>query len=1640
MNFTKRTLIILLTAIILVSVFSIFAIGKEAESEEPTSEGSAEEPELSIASKNLKYSSYIHILVAIDADTVPSDAQISLRVSYSENSETEYVVNKHETTSITFEGKAKEYVVFSTNGIVARDIARTLYMTPVLTLSDGSVKVGKTTKYSVAEYCYERLCSDGFAAKVASDGADYHRKELYEALLGYGSAAHAHLGGSSPSPESVSYLSIQGTSSDFSGIKKVGETAVAVFDPTSLSEHYAFEGWDVYFTDTEGITTRKSYSEAKISFQLTGGGVLVLPNISKDAYAQRQEEIAAAEKQDAIDREDEWTALRGAFMTKLGYSEQNSDMLIYELKNLYTLYGREMVSWAANLYSKGYMYLEEGIWAGGFYASSAGKAIAGYGPDLQSTVQLLRFLQQAGVLNSISSDIPEWMQTELVYFAKSLQHENGFFYHPQWGKEYTDQRISRRGRDLGWGTSLLSFFGAAPQYDTPSGTKGDGIDADEYLELMGLQKPQLDGSSAFLTTSTAEDCSCCFGGISHVAESGVILTSNLAESPAYAVSKVILAASESSETEYMSSHTAFINYLLTTIEPGMKSSAYSTGNTLNATNGQIGNFSKLLGAYTYTAGDEINTSGATADDYKRFDGMTLNEMLLEVLDSTVNPLLGLYGSWTESGGWSTDLTFANSNGFFKVISIYNGRGRAYPAPAQAAISLIDNLTNPDLPSTGNACDVYNVWNAISSLKSNVSSSEEIYAVITNTSITPASEGDEGATLMTVKQFIDKALEIRGADAVRVTFDKIKGYKKVDGGFSHSYYRGATNHQGCPIAPSNNVSDVDGTCIASTGLVRSLFDAFGLGSYRPAFFGKADYMIFIDTIEEMRPVRKTDSKNLIEDFEDDDLKNAISGDFEIKEGKLSVNGNARIARSELSTVGNSLIVTTSISKIESATFELISNGDVIDKVILEALGDTVKVTRASTGSYALCDVKSGIASITLSYLFSENGFEADILSGGVSIMSEKLPSRITDPYDIKELSITSSGELILDDLTFGMIHPTFSLKNESGRLDFSSLVEGVLDEITVGEAIRFTNQTEPGANHSEALIISEGNNKYLRLDDKWSKGSASQNYFDFLTEIGVKETFVFETKMRVNRISGGVIPITISGNSAAYYCSLGVESGYISAGVCANKSGVTSNLIKTNVKMGEWFTVRVEYTADATYSEDTFSVSIYINNTLIKTENALSSTLDYCPASQIKSVRMACDTNWLGTLDYDDIYLGSKADYKPIVPSEAHTHSVQVRIEDEIAPSCTVGGSYTAITYCSDDSCGKLLSVAYIKTAPACKSSEEVIENLDPGDCYNNGSYDSVYYCVECKKELSRVTVVTTTSHQPATREENTVKSTCDLRGSCELVTYCSICSGELKREVVSLPLDFHTVKDGKCTVCQSTDFEVFGIETFEDMDAKAYLVDKSRHNFDKTENGSFASLSGAPDHVNAQIITEGDNKYLSLQRIRNDTSASTWVDFIRSGDEVIDKVVFESRVRYDVTTLGGGIYIRFYTGRTTGGSGTRVTNHTMSRNGNYITYAGTKTHARLGEWFTMRATLEATDSGNKYTFLIKNETASAITFGGVTYKVGEYIPYYTTTSLLVTPESVNDINGFTFMQSTGSLCTVSLDNSYLGGSERYISR
>ena len=111
---------------------------------------------------------------------------------------------------------------------------------------------------------------------------------------------------------------------------------------------------------------------------------------------------------------------------------------------------------------------------GGFYYSNSGRDNDGYDIDIESTVQALRFLISSGLVSGYNGDLkkalPMQMQKDVCSFAKSLQDsEDGYFYHPKWGKNIIP---SRQGRDLGWATGILKDLGDMPLYDTKNGHKG----------------------------------------------------------------------------------------------------------------------------------------------------------------------------------------------------------------------------------------------------------------------------------------------------------------------------------------------------------------------------------------------------------------------------------------------------------------------------------------------------------------------------------------------------------------------------------------------------------------------------------------------------------------------------------------------------------------------------------------------------------------------------------------------------------------------------------------------------------------------------------------------------------------------------------------------------------------------------------------------------------------------------------------------------------------------------------------------------------------------------------------------------------------------------------------------------------------
>ena len=141
-----------------------------------------------------------------------------------------------------------------------------------------------------------------------------------------------------------------------------------------------------------------------------------------------------------------------------------SPEVVESLKKLNAFYdGRKIAVWMANLYDSE---------IGGFYYSNSARDHEGFMPDLESTVQLLSWMEANGAFPKPAREmIPADIADKLVKFAKDMQSDvDGCFYHPQWRGQTVG--VARSGRDIGWGNKLIKMFGARPDYDVPGGASG----------------------------------------------------------------------------------------------------------------------------------------------------------------------------------------------------------------------------------------------------------------------------------------------------------------------------------------------------------------------------------------------------------------------------------------------------------------------------------------------------------------------------------------------------------------------------------------------------------------------------------------------------------------------------------------------------------------------------------------------------------------------------------------------------------------------------------------------------------------------------------------------------------------------------------------------------------------------------------------------------------------------------------------------------------------------------------------------------------------------------------------------------------------------------------------------------------------
>ena len=185
----------------------------------------------------------------------------------------------------------------------------------------------------------------------------------------------------------------------------------------------------------------------------------------------------------------------------------------------------------------------------------------------------------------------------------------------------------------------------------------------------------------------------------------------------------------------------------------------------------------------------------------------------------------------------------------------------------------------------------------------------------------------------------------------------------------------------------------------------------------------------------------------------------------------------------------------------------------------------------------------------------------------------------------------------------------------------------------------------------------------------------------------------------------------------------------------------------------------------------------------------------------------------------------------------HVAGEEVR-ENEKKPSCTRGGSYDAVTYCTK--CGEEISRKMVTvSATGHTEGEPVIKNEVAPTCTKEGKYDTYIYCTTCNTAISRVTTkIPAIDHTPGEAVvENQKEANCTVAGGYDTVVYCTVCNGEVSRVATVIPAKGHTAGTAQkenevaptCTKEGSYDMASYCTVCGEEVSRKTTVVDALGH-------------------------------------------------------------------------------------------------------------------------------------------------------------------------------------------------------------------
>lgn len=178
-----------------------------------------------------------------------------------------------------------------------------------------------------------------------------------------------------------------------------------------------------------------------------------------------------------VDEYENVSAEDTAWETRFDELEQKHGKEITDaIKRLYQFYGTETYKWLANLYDPA---------NGGFYYANSSRDYEGFLPDIESTTQALWFISDTGLISGkggLTKALPENVVSDTLEFAYSLFDESdGYFYHPQWGKNINS---SRKGRDLNSSIDVIKKLGGKVPDNTALDRLSNASASDAITKFM----------------------------------------------------------------------------------------------------------------------------------------------------------------------------------------------------------------------------------------------------------------------------------------------------------------------------------------------------------------------------------------------------------------------------------------------------------------------------------------------------------------------------------------------------------------------------------------------------------------------------------------------------------------------------------------------------------------------------------------------------------------------------------------------------------------------------------------------------------------------------------------------------------------------------------------------------------------------------------------------------------------------------------------------------------------------------------------------------------------------------------------------------------------------------------------------------